>query len=309
MPVDNDTQAVLDLLRTLGAPEFSTLTVDQARTISLAPPPAVPTAVQRIEDRDVSGSQCTIPVRIYYPEPAAATGGALVYCHGGGWVIGNLDSHDETCRRLCAGSGSMIISVGYRLAPETRYPGAMLDCYDVTAWAARSADELGLDPRRIAVGGDSAGGNLATAVALRARDLGGPAIRFQLLVYPVTDANFSTGSYTDNATGYLLTRSAMQWFWDHYVPDPAQRNEAYAAPLRAPSLQGLPPALVLTAEFDPLRDEGEAFAHAMQAAGVDVTLTRYGGVVHGFFGMHGTVGKARLAIDQACRSLRHHLGA
>ena len=308
MPVDNDTQAVLDMLKKLGAPEFSALSVEQARTMSLAPPPAVPTAVHRIENRTVPGSQCTIPIRIYHPEPSSATRGALVYFHGGGWVIGNLDSHDETCRRLCVGGGSMVISVGYRLAPETRYPGAMIDCYDVTAWAAREAKSLRLDPERIAVGGDSAGGNLAAAVALKARDQRGPSICFQLLVYPVTDANFTTGSYSANATGYLLTRSAMQWFWDHYVPTAAGRKEAYAAPAQAKDLKGLPPALVLTAEFDPLCDEGEAYARAMQAAGVKVTHTRYDGVVHGFFGMHATVAKAGLAIAQAANALKQHLG-
>ncbi len=308
MPVDNDTQAVLDLLTKLGAPEFSALSVEQARSVSLAPPPAVPTAVHRIENRDVQGTQCAIPIRIYYPEPSTATRGALVYFHGGGWVIGSLDSHDETCRRLCVGSGSMVISVGYRLAPETRYPGPMIDCYDVTAWAAREAKNLGIDSGRIAVGGDSAGGNLAAAVALRARDLNGPSICFQLLIYPVTDANFTTESYTANANGYFLTRSAMQWFWDHYVPTTAGRKEAYAAPAQAKDLKGLPPALVLTAEFDPLRDEGEAYAHAMQAAGVEVSLTRYDGVVHGFFGMHATIAKAGLATAQAAKALKQHLG-
>lgn len=308
MPVDNDTQAVLDLLTKLGAPEFSALSVEQARSMSLAPPPAVPTAVHHIENREVQGSQCSIPIRIYHPEPASATRGVLVYFHGGGWVIGNLDSHDETCRRLCVGSGSMVVSVDYRLAPETRYPGAMIDCYDVVTWVANEAGSLGIETHHIAVGGDSAGGNLAAAVALRARDLKGPPICFQLLVYPVTDANFTTRSYTDNASGYLLTRSGMQWFWDHYVPTPADRKEAYAAPAQARDLTGLPPALVLTAEFDPLRDEGEAYAHALRAAGVDVSMTRYDGVIHGFFGMHATVTKAGIAIDQATRALRQHLG-
>lgn len=308
MPVDKDTQAVLDLLKQLGAPEFSTLTPDQARKLSLAPPPAVPTAVHAVENRRIAGSQAEIPVRIYRADPARAHRGALVYFHGGGWVIGGLDSHDETARRLCAGSGCTVIGVDYRLAPETRYPGAMIDCFDATTWVAREAASLGIDPARIAVGGDSAGGNLAAAVALRARDTGGPAIAFQLLVYPVADANFETGSYRANATGYLLTRSGMQWFWDHYVPSAEARKEPYAAPLQAKSLRGLPPALVITAEFDPLRDEGEAYAEALAAAGVDTGLTRYDGVVHGFFGMHATVGKALTATEQACNTLRQYLG-
>ena len=221
MPVDKDTQAVLDLLKQLGAPEFSTLTPEQARKLSLAPPPAEPTAVHAVENRTIPGSGGTIPVRIYRAEPARANRGGLLYFHGGGWVIGNLDSHDETARRLCAGSGCTVISVDYRLAPETRFPGALDDCFDATA---REAGSLGIDPARIAVGGDSAGGNLAAAVALKARDSGGPAIAFQLLVYPVTDADFETRSYRDNASGYLLTRSSMQWFWDHYVPDASTPN-------------------------------------------------------------------------------------
>ena len=309
MPVDKDTQAVLDLLKQLGAPEFSTLTPEQARKLSLAPPPAEPTAVHAVENRTIPGSGGTIPVRIYRAEPARANRGGLLYFHGGGWVIGNLDSHDETARRLCAGSGCTVISVDYRLAPETRFPGALDDCFDATAWTAREAGSLGIDPARIAVGGDSAGGNLAAAVALKARDSGGPAIAFQLLVYPVTDADFETRSYRDNASGYLLTRSSMQWFWDHYVPDASTRLEAYAAPLRARSLRGLPPALVITAEFDPLRDEGEAYAEALVTAGVDTGLTRYDGVVHGFFGMHATVGKSLVAIDQSCAALRQYIGA
>lgn len=308
MPVDPDTQAVLDLLRQLGAPEFSTLTPEQARKLSLGPPPAVPTAVHGVENRSIAGSEADIPIRIYKALSERANRGALVYFHGGGWVIVSLDSHDETARRLCAGSGCTVISVDYRLAPETRYPDAMIDCFDATCWVAREAATLGIDATRIAVGGDSAGGNLAAAVALKARDDGGPALAFQLLIYPVTEPNFETRSYQDNATGYLLTRSAMQWFWDHYVPGAEARNQAYASPLRATNLRDLPPALVITAEFDPLRDEGEAYARALAAAGVDTGHTRYDGVVHGFFGTHSTVAKSPAAIDRATRALRHYLG-
>lgn len=308
MPVDPDTQAFLDLLRQLGAPEFSTLTPEQARKLSLGPPPAVPTAVHGVENRSIAGSEADIPIRIYKALSERANRGALVYFHGGGCVIVSLDSHDETAQRLCAGSGCTVISVDYRLAPETRYPGAMIDCFDATCWVAREAATLGIDATRIAVGGDSAGGNLAAAVALKARDDGGPALAFQLLIYPVTEPNFETRSYQDNATGYLLTRSAMQWFWDHYVPGAETHNPAYASPLRATNLRDLPPALVITAEFDPLRDEGEAYARALAAAGVDTGHTRYDGVVHGFFGMHSTVAKSPAAIDQATRALSHYLG-
>jgi acetyl esterase len=222
-------------------------------------------------------------------------------------VIGDLDSHDETCRRLCARAGVQVIAVHYRRAPETTFPGAAEDCYAATAWVAGHAASLGIDPGRIAVGGDSAGGNLAAAVALMAQARGGPQLCFQMLIYPVTDADFDTASYRDNAEGYLLSRRAMQWFWDQYVPDLEQRLEPFAAPLRAESLEGLPPALVQTAEYDPLRDEGEAYALALEQAGVPVERQRYDGLIHGFFGMQDTVAAARPALDQAVAALRRYL--
>lgn len=308
MPVDQDTQAVLDLLRTLGAPDFADLTPEAARGLSMAPPPAVPTPVGNVENRQIPGRAGDVPLRIYSPAGSTSATGALLFFHGGGWVIGSLDSHDETCRLLCSGSGLKVVSVDYRLAPETRFPGAVEDCYDATQWVASHAAALGIDASRIAVGGDSAGGNLAAGVALMARDQQGPAIAFQLLIYPVTDARFDTASYIANAEGYLLSRRAMQWFWNHYVPREEERTNPYASPLRAASLADLPPALVLTAEFDPLRDEGEAYAAALRKAGVAVQATRYDGVVHGFFGMPANVAKARAAIDQATRALRNQLG-
>ncbi len=305
MPVDAETQGVLDLLASLGAQDFSELSVADARNLSLTPPPEVPTPVGSVEDLVVDGSETGIAVRVYRPENPGR--GALAYFHGGGWVIGDLQSHDETCRILCARSGCTVVAVDYRLAPESRFPGALVDCYDATRWLAGQAAALGIDPTRIAVGGDSAGGNLAAAVALKARDEAGPGIACQLLIYPVTDAAFDTPSYEANADGYLLTRRAMQWFWDHYVPEQAQRTDAYAAPLRAASLAGLPPALVQTAEFDPLRDEGEAYAAALAAAGTEVQHTRYDGVVHGFFGMQAIVTKARTAMDEAATFLAQHI--
>jgi acetyl esterase len=248
-----------------------------------------------------------LAVRIYTPE-SPALAGALVYFHGGGWVFGDLDSHDETCRRLCREAELKVISVHYRRAPETTYPGAAEDCYAATAWVVENAARLGIDRDRIAVGGDSAGGNLAAATALMARDRGGPAIRLQLLIYPVTDARFDTGSYRENADGYLLSRRAMEYFWDQYVPDLQERTEPYAAPLRASDLNGLPPALVQTAEYDPLRDEGEAYAAALAKAGVAVQQTRYDGLIHGFFGMQDAIAAARPAMAEAVAALRKHLG-
>jgi acetyl esterase len=197
--------------------------------------------------------------------------------------------------------------VDYRLAPEARYPAAAEDCFAATKWVAENARALGVDAARIGIGGDSAGGNLTAVVALMARDRGGPALRHQLLIYPVTDADFSRASYRENAEGYLLTTKAMEWFWGHYVPDPARRQEAYAAPLRAKDLSGLPPAFVLTAEYDPLRDEGEAFAARLQQAGVPTRLQRYDGAIHGFFAMGLLSEVARRAIDDAVAETRKAL--
>jgi acetyl esterase len=200
-----------------------------------------------------------------------------------------------------------VASVDYRLAPDTRFPGAVEDCFAATRWVVENAAALGADPRRVAVAGDSAGGNLAAVVAQIARDRGTPPLRFQLLVYPVADADFERASYRANADGYFLTRAAMQWFWDQYVPDAAERAHPYASPLRARSLAGLPPALVISAEFDPLRDEGEAYAEALRRAGVPVQCSRYDGQIHGFFGMGYAIERARDAVDEAANALRKAL--
>lgn len=306
MPLDADTRKVLELLESLGMKDLADLTPEEARNLQLTPPPAVPTAVGHVAERRIDGPDEPIDLRLYTPE-SAQSDGCLVYFHGGGWVIGDLDSHDETCRRLCARAGVQVIAVHYRRAPETTFPGAAEDCYAATAWVAGNAASLGIDPGRIAVGGDSAGANLAAVVALMAQARGGPRLCFQLLIYPVTDADFDTASYRDNAEGYLLSRRAMQWFWDQYVPDLEQRLEPFASPLRAESLEGLPPALVQTAEYDPLRDEGEAYARALEQAGVPVEQQRYDGLIHGFFGMQDTVAAARPALDQAVAALRRYL--
>ena len=307
MPLDSDTKNMLDMLQQMGIPDFADMTPEQARAMSLSAPPAEPTAVASSTDQVLPTGVGNVPVRIYRPENP--DGAALMYFHGGGWVVGSLESHDETCRELCSRAGITVISVDYRLAPETIYPGAVDDCFAATAYIAEHASDFGIDPQRIAVGGDSAGGNLAAAVALQARDSGGPTIAFQLLIYPVTDANFERPSCIDNAEGYFLTTRAMRWFWDHYVPDEALRKEPLASPLQASSLANLPAALVLTAEYDPLRDEGEAFAAALNAAGNQVTHTRYDGLVHGFFGMQQTVAAARPAMQQACSALTDALGS
>jgi acetyl esterase len=260
-----------------------------------------------VEDRRIPGAAGEIGVRVYRPEGRAPLP-ALVYFHGGGWVIGSLETHDGACRELANRVGCVVVSVDYRLAPESRYPAAAEDCYAATKWVAGNAQALGVDPARIGIGGDSAGGNLTAVVALMARDRGGPALRHQLLIYPVTDADFGRPSYRENAEGYLLTTKAMEWFWGHYVPDPAQRAEPYAAPLRAKDLAGLPPAFVITAEYDPLRDEGEAYAKRLQQAGVPTRLQRYDGAIHGFFAMGLLSEVARTALADAVAEAKRALG-
>jgi acetyl esterase len=232
-----------------------------------------------------------------------------VWFHGGGWVVGDLETADPTARHLTAGATCVVISVDYRLAPETKFPGAADDCYAATVWAAQQAPRLNGDPSKIAVGGDSAGGNLAAAVALMARERGGLSLAFQLLVYPVTARDFDMPSYRQNAEGYGLTLDAMRWYWDHYLQHPDDASNPYAAPLVAENLKGLPPALVITAECDPLRDEGEAFAKRLQAAGVPTTYSRYNGMIHGFFGMAAVLDKGKQAVAEACAALQHAFAA
>ncbi len=229
-----------------------------------------------------------MPVRLYRPpSPAAGPLPLLVWFHGGGWVIGDLTSADPTARDLCVQSGALVASVDYPLAPEHPFPAPPEACFEVTRWLAGHAADLGADPRRLAVGGDSAGANLAAVTAVVARDRGGPDLAFQLLVYPVTDCLGSYPSVKDNGEGYLLTNSAMIWFGQHYLPEGTDPKDPLASPIYTSDLADLPSALVITAEFDPLRDEGEAYGKRLEQAGVPVTTSRYDGMVHGFFSMTG----------------------
>jgi acetyl esterase/lipase len=259
-----------------------------------------------VEERVLPGPSAAIPVRVYTPRDLDAPAGVLGYFHGGGFIAGSVDSHDGTVRELAAGAGCVAVSVEYRLAPEHPYPAALDDCLAALHWVAANAAEIGGDPGRIAIGGDSAGGNLAAAVALRNRDEGGPALAFQLLVYPVTDVACVTPSMTENATGYMLTADSMRWMWSNYlaggVADAA--TDPYASPAAAPDLAGLPPAMVITAEYDPLRDEGEAYAARLLAAGVATDVIRYDGQIHGFFSMHALAPQSKAAIDAASGALR-----
>ena len=308
MPLDPQAREVLDQLEAMGLPPMHTVSPEEARINGKARPRAPGPEVATVEDRSIPGPGPDIPVRIYTPSGGGPFPG-LVWFHGGGWVVGDLDTADGNARHLAVAAGCVVVSVGYRLAPEDKFPAAADDCYAATQWTAKNAASININPVRMAVGGDSAGGNLAAVVSLMARDRGGPSLVFQLLVYPVTARDFGTASYRENANGYLLTQDSMRWFWDHYLKSEADAANSYAAPLAAQDLTGLPPALIVTAEFDPLRDEGEAYGRRLQAAGVPAKNSRYDGMVHGFFGMLGALDKGKQAMSEASAALRSAFSA
>jgi len=287
----------------LGLPAPHTVSPDEARANARKRPRSPGPEVAKVENRTIPGPDSDVPVRIYTPE-----GGGpfpiLAWYHGGGMVVGDLDSADGTARNLCVGGNCVVVSVDYRLSPDTKFPGPAEDCMAATNWAVNNAASINGDPSRLAVGGDSAGGNLAASVSLMAADRGGPDIALQLLIYPMTDARSDTESYRANAEGYSLTKTTMEWYWDQYLASKDDAANPYAAPLQAKSLAGQPPALVITAEFDPLCDEGEAYAKRLAEAGVETTTTRYDGVIHGFFSMSTVVDKSRQAVDEASAALR-----
>ncbi len=258
--------------------------------------------VARVENRTIPGPGGPIPVRVYWP----VTGKKLpvfVYLHGGGWVFGTIDSVDRNCRVFANSAECVVVNVDYRLAPEHKFPAAAEDAYAVVSYIAAHPEEFSADAGRIAVGGDSAGGNLATVACLMARDRGGPRPVFQLLVYPVTDYDCSRPSMDENE-GYLLSRSVMRYFWEHYTSSPDEARQPYVSPMNAKSLAGLPPAMVITAECDPLRDQGEAYAKKLQEFGVPVTTKRYEGAIHVFFQMGAVIDSGRQALADATAALR-----
>lgn len=303
MPLDPQIVAVMEAAAAMGLPPNHQVSPAEARVNSKARLRAVGPEVGAVQEVAIPGPDCDVPARVYTPAGAGPFPG-LAWFHGGGWVVGDLDTADAAARNMCAGADCVVASVDYRLAPETKFPGPAEDCYAATQWLAANAAALNVDSDRIAVGGDSAGGNLAAAVALMSRDRGGCPLVFQLLVYPVTQRDFDRASYLENADGYQLTRDTMIWYWDHYLAADADAVNPYAAPLHAADLRGLPPALVLTAEYDPLRDEGEAYAAALQAAGVPTESIRYDGLIHGFFGMFAAVDQARQAVERSAAALR-----
>lgn len=311
MPLDPQAKAFLEGLVAAGAAPVQELSVEEARRLNEERAAGLfgPTdALGAIADRAVPGPGRPVRVRIYEPQGGTRPQPALVYFHGGGWVVGSLDSHDGVCRALAARTPCVVVAVDYRLAPEHRFPAPVEDAWAATAWVAEQAASLGADLARIAVGGDSAGGNLAAVVALRARDRGLP-LALQLLVYPVTDHDLDRASYLENASGFGLTRDAMRWYWDHYLGSDGDGTHPEASPLRAADLRGVAPALVVTAEFDPLRDEGEEYARRLEEAGVPVTLSRYEGLIHGFYRMPAVVERAHDALDESAAALRAALKA
>jgi acetyl esterase len=306
MPVDQNVARLLSEAAAADPLGIEELSIEDARirggSVSVASVPFQEVA----EVRDVAVSaEPLVGARLY--RPAAGTLPLVVYFHGGGWVVGSVALSDNSCRALANASGCAFLSVEYRLAPEHPYPAAADDAYAATAWAAAHAAELGVDPDRIAVGGSSAGGNLAAVVSLMARDRGGPRIRAQYLHVPVLDHDFTRPSYRANATGMGLTLAGMKWFWQNYVPDLAKRDEPYASPLRAKELRGLPPAIVVTAECDPLRDEGFAYAGRLRSAGVPVRYMEYAGMVHAFMGWASVVPTGAKAITEVGAELRKAL--
>ena len=269
-------------------PRVETMTGQQLRTVirERAVPPPHPAPVRAVADRTVPSPAGDIAVRIYWPEKTSGPMPVVVFAHGGGFVFCDLDSHDELCRAMTNGIGAVVVSVDYRLAPESPWPAAAEDVYAVADWATQQAAALGADPGHLLVAGDSAGGNLAAVTALMARDRDWPAIAGQLLVYPVIAADFDTASYRRFGVGYYNTAAAMAWYWDQYVPNVADRRHPYASPLQA-RLNDLPPAVVITAGCDPLSSEGETYAKSLVAAGVPTIHRDYEGAIHGFMTMSG----------------------
>ncbi len=307
MPLHPQAQLILDVVNAtpLGRVQDHTPEEVRATTRAMLIPSAE--AVAEVEDRTIPGPDGDIRVRVYRPsdEPALPV---LVYFHGGGWMFGDLDVHDGTCRAFANAADCIVVSVEYRLAPEHRFPAAVDDAYAAATWAHEHAEELGGDPSRIAVGGDSAGGNLAAVVSLLARDTGAPPLVFQLLVCPVTDHEFESASMRANAEGYFLERASMQWFYELYLRSAADADDWRVSPCRAPDLSGLPPAFVVTAEFDPLRDQGEDYAQRLAVAGVPVVVTRYDGVFHDFLIMHAVLDPGKQAFDDTVGALRAAFG-
>jgi len=304
-----DAKMVCDLIVASGRPPIETLTPPQARQAYLASRQVLqpdPEPVAEVAALEAVGPARPIPLRFYRGQGCAKDSPqpAVIFFHGGGWVIGDLESHDQVCRALANATSCILIAVDYRLAPEHKFPAAAEDAIAATQWIASNAGRLGIDATRLAVGGDSAGGNLAAVVAIAARDQGGPRILSQFLVYPAADMSVDWPSAERHAEQLPLTRAAMNWFIAHYLRSAADKADWRASPLRAESLKGLPPALIVTAGFDPLCDEGQAYAKALVAAGVPVVHELFAGQIHGFLSMGRIVADSQRLIEMAAAALK-----
>lgn len=305
MPLDADAAAFVDAVNASGAGGLGAAPPEEARRAYAAGPKPDGEEMCRVENRIVPGPAGDIEVRVYAPSDDADLP-VVAFFHGGGWVVSSVDGHDSLARRIADRSGALVVSVEYRLAPEHPFPAPFDDCFAATAWLTQHADAFGGDPTRVAVVGDSAGGNLAAAVALKCRDEGVPIV-FQGLIYPAVEPVFDRPSMIENGEGYYLTTDSMRWCWAQYLTDGGE-DDPYACPMRAADLSGVAPALVQTAEFDPLRDEGEDYGKALEAAGVPVTVTRYDGVVHGFVSRWNWMARAEVAHDELGDALRTAFG-
>ena len=303
MPLDNQAKSVLEQRAGANLPPTDTISPAQARVNSRLRPPVVGPNVAKEEDKLVTGFDGKLTARIFTPEGPGPFP-VLVWFHGGGWVIGDLDRSDGVCRSMCSSANCIVVSVDYRLAPETKFPGPVEDCYEATKWVYENASSFNGDQEKILVGGDSAGGNLAAAVSIMAKDRNTPKIIFQVLVYPVIAKDFTTQSYKDNGESYGLTEDTMVWFWDQYMKHEDDADNPYAAPIKNKHPEGLPEAFLLTAGYDPLKDEGEAYAKFLNNASVKTEYICYEGMIHGFFGMIDDVDAAKRAIFDVANAIK-----
>ena len=311
--VERNTQGFLDALAAGGGQPLETLSPKDARAVLVGAQASVKVDLSGIivDTKVIQVNGQSLTLKVVRPEGARGILPGFMFFHGGGWVLGDYPTHERLIRDLVVGSGAAAIYVDYTPSPEAKYPTAINQAYAATKWVADNGSQIGVDGSRLAVAGNSVGGNMAAVVAIKAKEAGTPKLRAQVLLWPVTDANFNNGSYNQFAEGHFLTRGMMEWFWDNYTTDPKQRAERFASPLQATTeqLKGLPPALVQTAEFDVLRDEGEAYAHKLDAAGVTVTAVRYNGMIHdyGLLNPLAHIPAVQAALRQAGAELKQHL--